>query len=198
MASSISSKLKSAASTSKTAKSSKPTLSTAKDLVDKVAQMKNDLADMTQAYEQLEDQLTKQTFAIYDSNRDSNYSSSIFTEGKQSNGLMVVYSDKFSALPIEMEEDLRKKDKKYEDHFVEGRDLKVKKDAGKTISDETIEKLMKALGEDEFAKIFEVKVSIVAVKGLAEKFNELPNEIKDMMKQSAPSVRNVTVDGKVC
>jgi histone H3/H4 len=193
---SISDKLKVVATSS--AKVTKPTLSGVADLVDKVADMKKQVADMEVLYKLLSAELSEKAFQIYDSVREKNYSSSIFAEGKTSNGLMVVYSDKFSALPVELEADLRKKDSKYDDHFVEVRDLKVKKDAGKTISDETIEKLMKALGEDEFAKIFEVNIAIGAVKGMAEKLNELPEEIKDLLKQAAPSVRNVTVDGKVC
>lgn len=202
MASSLSKKLQAASSKSAKVRtgSVKPTLVGAEKLVDQVAEAKQALVDQIAAYEQLEQTLTSQTKQIYsDARKDGNYSSSIFAKGDQSNGLMVVYSDKFSALPIEMEDELRKLDPKFDDHFVESRELKVRKNAGdgKTITDNVIEELMKKLGEARFNEIFDVKVAIAPRKGTAEIWEQLPVEIRNQLRQADPSVRNVTEDGKV-
>jgi len=179
------------------AKSEKPTLTGQEELVDKVIKMKNDLEDMQRQYEQVEGELTTKTFDVYSEVRtEGQYNSSVYVPGSKTNGAMVVYSDKFSNLPQDVEGELRTKDPAYDKHFVEVRKLSVKRDAGKTISDKTIEKLIDALGED-FEKIFEVKVEIGTQKGFAEMWDEVPDTVKEMVKQAKPSVRNVTPDGKV-
>lgn len=194
----ISDRLKKAAVATKAKVSAKPILTGQEALVDKVITMKNALEDMARQYEQLEGELTTQTFDIYsEARKEGNYSSSIFASGKSSNGAMIVYSDKFSNFPMEMDGELRAKDPNYDKHFVEVRKLTVKRDAGKTISDKTIEKLIEALGED-FEKIFEVKVEVGTQKGFAEMWEEVPTSVQEMVKQSKASVRNVTADGKVC
>jgi len=194
----LSDRLKKAATTTKTKSSSKPTLSGQEALVDKVIKMKNALEDMQRQYEQLEGELTDQTQTVYSSARtEGQYSSSIFVPGKATNGAMVVYSDKFSNLPSEAEADLKAKDPQYDRHFVEVRKLTVKRDAGKTISDKMINTIIEALGED-FEKVFDVKIEIGTVKGFAELYDEVPDTVKELVRQAKPSVRNVTVDGKVC
>jgi hypothetical protein len=194
----VSAKLRKATSVKKSSSTS-PALSTQKALVDEVVRMKKELEDMENAQQQLQGELDSFSRTVYDDARkNGTYTSTVFAEGDKSNGIMVVYSDKYSVLPMEKMEELQKLDKKYNDHFVEVREIKVVKDAGKTISDATIEKLMKALGEDEFFKIFEIKQSIGCVKGMAEKIDELPDQIKNMLVQCKPSFRNVTEDGKVC
>ena len=191
---SISDKLK---KVSTVKKSDKPVLPNMKTLVDQTVQMKQELEDLKQQYASTEGALIDEAKKVYEDARQKKaYSPSILCEGAKSNGCMVVFSDKFSNLPIESETELRKLDKDYDNHFVEARKLEVKR-TGKTISDEIIQILMKALGEDEFAEIFEIKQEIGTIKGLAEKFDELPQAVKDMLTQSKASVRNVTVDGKV-
>jgi hypothetical protein len=193
----VSDRLKKAAKTPTTKGASKPQLEGQAALVDRVIKMKNDLEDMQREYEQVEGELTVKTFDVYEAARkDGNYSSSIFAPGQKTNGAMVVYSDKFSNLPSEAEADLRAKDPNYDKHFVEVRKLTVKRDAGKTISDKTIETLIDALGDD-FEKIFEVKVEVGTVKGFAEMWEDVPDTVKEMVRQAKPSVRNVTADGKV-
>lgn len=193
----IGDRLKKAAAKPKSKGHEKPVLSGQADLVDKVIKMKNDLEDMERQYEQVEGELLEKTFDVYsDTRKDGQYSNSIFAEGKATNGAMVVYSDKFSNLPSDMEAELRQKDPNYDKHFVEVRKLTVKRDAGKTISDKLIERLIEALGDD-FEKVFDVKVEIGTVKGFAEIWEEVPESIREMMKQAKASVRNCTADGKV-
>jgi hypothetical protein len=176
-------------------KSDKPVLDSMKSLVDSTVEMKKELEDLKNQYDQTEAQLLGEAYKVYDSVRDSAYASSILCEGSKSNGCMVIFQDKFSNLPIEMEDELRKLDPEYDEHFVESRKLSVKR-TGKEIPDETIEKLMKALGK-EFSEIFDVKQEIGTKSGLAEKFNELPKEVQERLSQAKGSVRLVTADGKV-
>lgn len=195
MASSLSKKLaKSATTTSKTVR---PLLGSYKDLVDSTVTMKKELEDLGAQYAATESQLIDQAKKIYaDARSNKTYASSILCEGKDTDGCMVVFSDKFSNLPLETETELRKLDPNYDKHFVEARKLEVKR-TGKTISDETVNKIMKALGDDLFFELFSVKQEIGTVKGLAEMYDELPKEVQDMLTQAKASVRNVTVDGKV-
>jgi len=194
----ISDRLKKASINTKQSKSSRPVLKGQDELVDKVIKMKNDLENMERQYEQLESELTSKAFSLYSEVRtDGNYSSSIFAPGAATNGALIVYSDKFSNLPSESEEELRNLDSNYEKHFVEVRKLTVKKDAGKTISNKTVEKILAALG-DEFENIFDVKVEIGTRPGFAEVWNEVPESVRAIVKQAKPSVRNVTEDQKAC
>lgn len=177
--------------------SNNPTLPGSEVLVDEVVEMKKKLEDMNREYEFLEEELFGAAMPLYDEARlNGTYATGVYVPGKTTNGAVVLWSDRYSAFPVEMEKELRKKDPNFGKHFVEVRKLTVKRDAGKTISDKTIEKLIAALGED-FEKIFDVKVEIGAAKGFAEQWGEVPESIRDLMKQSKPAVRNCTADGKV-
>lgn len=201
MATKLSDRLK--ASATKTAKkaTTKPLLLGAETLVDQVVRTKKELEDLEARYDELQASLRELSYGVYDESRAQGaYTSSILCQGGSTPGCMHVYSDKFSSFPVEEEGKLRGLDPRFDDHFVEVRDLKVRKDAGKTISDSVIEKLLGALGED-FDRIFEVKVSIGTKKGLAENgWATLPEALQDELRglQAKPSVRNLTSDGKVC
>jgi len=200
MAGKLSDRLKAAATKTTKSKSGSANhvLTGQEALVDKVITLKKKLADAEVEYAQVEQQLTDAGYTVYDQYRSQGqYDPAVFAKGIKTNGAMIIWSDKFSTLDSEMEAELRAKDPNYAKHFVEVRELKVKKDAGKTISDATIEKLMTALGPD-FENIFDVKVALGTVKGFAEMWNEVPDSVKDVLKQAKPSVRNVTEDGKVC
>jgi hypothetical protein len=198
---SVSDRLKKVAAkpTSKSGKNPKPVVSGAEQLVDDVVATKKALEDLEAKYAELEGSLKELTYAAYDeARRNGQFSNSIMCEGSKTTGCIQVYSDKFSAFPTEMEGELRRLDPNYDKHFVEVRKISIKADQGKTISDKRIEEILNALG-DKFDEWFEVKVSIGAVSGMAERFEELPDTLKDMLKdlQAKPSTRNVTADGKV-
>jgi hypothetical protein len=138
---------------------------------------------------------------IYDAERKAfNYQTSIECPGQVTSGVLVINPDRFCGIDIEMEGELRKLDPDYDKHFVEVRDVKVKKDAfsDKTISDATIKTLIDKLGEEEFTRIFDVSVKIGAQKGLAEKWDNVPDAVKPFIKQVKSSVRVLTDEGKVC
>jgi len=192
---SISDQLKQVSKASKKA-SDKPTLSSYKAMVDSTVTMKKELEDLQSQYEQTEKQLLDEAFKVYSDERSAgSYVSSILCEGQKTDGCMVIFQDKFSNLPLDMEKELRKLDPNYDEHFCESRKLTVKR-TNKEIPDGVVQKLMKALGKD-FAEIFEVKQEIGTKKGLAEKWDDLPQSVKDMLVQAKGSVRLVTADGKV-
>jgi len=198
---SFSDRLRVAASKPITKGGDKPTLIGNEALVDKVIKMKNTLEDMKNQYDQLEGELLNKTFEVYnEARKEKNYSSSIFIPGKDTNGAMAVYSDKFSNLPIEVEKELRKEDPDYDKHFIEVRKLTVKRDSGKTISDKTLELIIEAFDKAglKFEDYLDAKVEIGTQKGFAEMWEDIPKSVKEMVKQSKASVRNVTEDGKVC
>jgi len=196
MASELSKKLQKIASSS-SKKSDKPNLSNMKSLVDQTVGMKKELEDLKAQYDSTEGALIDEARKVYNKARTNHqYASSIMCEGEKTDGCMIIFQDKFSNLPSDQEPILRKLDKDYEKHFVESRKLEVKR-TGKTISDEIIKKLMKALGDEAFEEIFKVTIEIGTVKGLAENFDELPKEVQDMLSQAKASLRNVTPDGKV-
>ena len=201
--SSVSDRLKksAAAPKPKSGKNPKPVLSGYEELVDQVVETKKALEDLEAKYAELEGSLKDKSYIVYDDARhNKQFSSSVLCEGKKTNGCQQIYSDKFSAFPVEMEAELRKKDPNYDKHFVEVRKIKIKADQGKTISDARIEAILQALG-DKFEEFMEVKVEIAAVSGMAEIYwDEMPEELKDLLKeqQAKPSTRNLTADGKVC
>lgn len=188
------------AGATKTAKKNHVRLENESTLVDKVAELKQELADLETKYEQTEQQLIDRARVLYDAERQANnYQTAIECEGNKTNGLMVVFADKYLALPVEMEDDLKKVDPKYDQHFLELREIKVKKDAfaDKTVSDSTIKLLIDKLGEDKFTEIFDITVKIGTVKGLASIIDSVPTAARGLLTQAKPSVRNLTDEGKV-
>jgi len=179
-------------------KKDRPTLSGHETEVDKLVSMKKEMEDLKRKYEQLEESVIEAVKDVYDDVRKAgNYQTAIFAEGQHTNGAMFIFPDRFCNIDAELEDELRNLDNDYDKHFVEVRELKLKKDAGKTVSDATIDMLRAKLGDELFVQIFDIKVHIGAQKGLAERWDELPDEVKEMVRQVKASLRNVTDDGKV-
>jgi len=170
-------------------------------IVDKYVDLSKQLKQIETDLEQTGEAIAAQARTIYDGERQGyNYQTSIECPGVQTPGVLTIFPDRFCGIAIEMEGELRKLDPDYDKHFVEVRDVKVKKDAfaDKTISDATIQKLINALGEEEFTRIFDIAVKIGTQKGLAEKWDMVPDAVKPFIKQVKPSVRILTDEGKVC
>ena len=164
------------------------------DLDKKFKQLESDLAQTGEA-------IANTARVVYDAERKNfNYVTSIECPGANTNGVLVINPDRFCGIDIEMEGTLKGLDPDYDKHFVEVRDVKVKKDAfaDKTISDATIQKLVNALGEEEFTRIFDISVKIGTQKGLAEKWDTVPDAVKPFVKQVKSSIRVLTDEGKVC
>jgi hypothetical protein len=102
------------------------------------------------------------------------------TEG----AVLVTYKDVFSKVN-DIAEDLKGKLKnKFDDYFQEKRTIKLKE-----TSDDTIDFLLKALGEEKFIEIFEVSIDTVAVSEMDQKQFELPVAVREMLSQAKASLR---------
>jgi hypothetical protein len=184
--------LKRAASTSKKKSEEREYVFGYEFLVDSVITLKKKLSDIEAKYKLEETRLLSEAGKLYeDQGKRGDYKTNILFAGNQTEGAMVVFSDKFSAIPQEKEKFLRDLDPDYDRHFTEKRVLSLK-DTG----DAVIEELVSLLGEEKFLKYFEVKISIVAKNGLAKEQFHLPAELREELKQAKPAVRLVTEDGK--
>lgn len=186
-------RMNSAASSKDTARNEVVSISDATDLVDRTVRMKRELAALGEQYNETESELIERARTVYESYRKKgSYTSSVTCVGKTTDGLVVIFADKFSPLPVEMEKDLRKLDPRYDDHFCEVRDIKLKSDA----TDADIETIIKALGEDNFKRLFDVSIKIGTRKGLARVYETLTAKVKGLLRQAKPSVRELNAEGK--
>lgn len=139
------------------------------------------------------------------------FTKTINIPGKATAGVQITWQDVFSAIPSENEEELKKVDPKFDEHFEEVRSLILKqtshaditfllKKLGKEITDifsislkdtsgATIDMLADKLGADDFLRLFEIKTGLKTKKGLDEKMHELPAAVKPFLKQAKGAVK---------
>ncbi len=140
---------------------------------------------------------------------DNQFTKSINIPGDKTEGVQITYQDKFVPIPIEHETELRAMDPKFDEHFEQKRSLGMKradhdaiallmKKLGKNItdlfsislndtSDEAINLLVAKLGQDTFAEMFNVELTLVAKEGLDRKVHELPKT--DLIRQYKGAVK---------
>jgi hypothetical protein len=139
------------------------------------------------------------------------FTKTINIAGKDTPGIQVSFQDRFSAIPIDAEEELRALDPKFDEHFEQVRSISMKqasfddlallmKKLGKGISeifqvslkdtsDKTIDTLVAKLGEQDFTRLFEVALSLKAKEHLDEKLHEVPKAAHGFIKQAKGSVK---------
>jgi len=111
-----------------------------------------------------------------------NYQSSFNIPGKTTPGLMAVYTNKFSKIGVDQEAVL-KEDPKFEDHFVENREVSLKDP-----SDEMIQKIVKAVGgPKKFQEMFEAKRSYKPANATVQFI--VADNIRRLCKQAKPSIK---------
>lgn len=117
--------------------------------------------------------------------RNGEFSKSINFIGEETQGVQITWQDRFGDIPIEHEKQLKKAvGKKYDTFFEEKRQLELTQ-----TDDKTVEFLMKKLGEEVFARLFSVKVSIVAKPDMDRKQFELSDEARALVKQFKAAVK---------
>jgi hypothetical protein len=132
-----------------------------------------------------EELITKARVLYEKSGTDGDFSKAFNFPGKETPGMQIVWQDKFSAIPME-HEDLIKKTlgDRYEALFDQKRELSLA-----DTSDETIQVVHEKLGEELFEKLIQVKVTIVAKGDMDRKQFSLPNQVRALLKQAKAACR---------
>lgn len=190
-------------SLSPAAKSEVPTESVDKSvqkLADDVVEAKRALIDAEGRYSILEKEMLDQAGRIYaDRAEAGHFAKSMNIDGVETQGVQVVYTDKFSAIDVSvngeanpLESQLRKLvGKRFDSLFEEKRTVQMSK-----TDDKTIALLMEKLGEEVFFDIFQIRVQVAPVKGFDQIQFELPAQVREIVKQSKASVRLRKENGK--
>jgi len=143
--------------------------------------------------------------------QSNSFTKTINVPGKSTGGVQITFQDRFSPIAIENEAELRALDPKFDEHFEQKRSIALKgsdldvlqlliKKLGKNISDifavslkdtsdNTIDLLVSKLGEEDFAKLFDVQLSLVAKDHLDEKIHEIPTKARGFIKQAKGAVK---------
>jgi len=165
-----------------------PELTDCGDLADRThaAYMAN--KDAEAAFKALEGQVLDLTSAAYEQHaKTGDFTKSFNIPGSNTPGVQVSYKDQFSALPIEQEAGLREQlGEKFDTYFEQKRELSLV-----DTSDDTIKLLIKKLGEDEFRRIFAIKVTLTTKPDMDRKQFDLPEGVAMLsgLKQYKPALK---------
>jgi hypothetical protein len=173
-------------------KSTVPVITDFTELADEVSKRKQVLKDAEALYGVAESMLEKHARDLYVAAAESgDFTKSLTFQGGETPGVMVTYQDKFSALPGESEETLKKSLTKadFDMYFEERRQLSLSR-----TDDATIGLLVEKLGEEVFASIFDVKLTLVPKGDMDRNQFSLPPKVRAMLKQAKASVKLVSED----
>jgi hypothetical protein len=171
--------------TVKKSKSKTPVVPGHEALADATLRAYEALKEAEASFRKVEEEMLTVARKLYeDGARGNNFNGAFNFEGVKTEGVQVVFQDRFTQIPEDSEAVLRKAvGKKYPEYFQDKRDI-----ALKDPSDEVIEMLMEKLG-DNFDKLFKVKVSITTKPGMDRKQFELCYEARELFNQYKPSVK---------
>jgi hypothetical protein len=173
-------------------KSTVPELGGYAHLADKVAEAKVNLQDATAVFGSLEGELITHIRQEYEQAAESgDFSKSFNVLGASSDGVQVTFTDRFSAIPGDMEDTLQKSvtGDQYKTLFEEKRVLTLAK-----TDDDTIKMLVEKLGEKTFSDIFKINVSIAPKKDMDRNQFKLPAEVRSLLNQAKPGVKLIEGD----
>jgi hypothetical protein len=117
--------------------------------------------------------------------RAGDFSKAIAFAGNETNGVRVSFSDSFLSLPDKEVLIEHLGEERFGQLFTERRHLALKRD--KT-DDASIVFLLDRLGQETFAEYFDVEIAVEAKPGLDRNQFELPDAVRSMVVQKAPSV----------
>lgn len=142
--------------------------------------------DAEASYRALEAELLQRTDEMYAENaQNGTFSKSFNLPGLQTPGVQVSYKDQFTAIPVENEENLKSLlGDKYSQYFDEKRELQLV-----DTSDDAINQLIAALGEDKFLKMFSIKLTISAKKDMDRRQFDMNTNARAFLKQYKASVK---------
>ena len=113
------------------------------------------------------------------------FSKTFNISGTSTPGVQVSFKDMFSEISSEVEPELKQlMGDDYNKNFKEVRTLTLK-----NTSDQNIEYLMEALGQEKFLELFDIKVAIACQSDMDRKQFSLPTKVQLMIKQWKPSTK---------
>src|SRR5277367_6115440 len=175
-------------------KSTVPELGAYSHLADKVAEAKVNLQDAEAVFGSLEGELITHIRQEYEQAANAgDFSKSFNVLGANSDGVQVTFTDRFSAIPGDMEEQLKGNlaatygdggVESFRTYFEEKRSLSLTK-----TDDDTIKMLLEKLGEKTFTEIFKINVTINPKKDMDRNQFDLPAEVRGLLKQANAGVK---------
>jgi hypothetical protein len=166
-------------------KSKVPVVPGFEEVADEVATAKRRLKQAETEAAMAEERLLQDARQIYAARaKAGNFSKSLNFAGKQTGGVRVSFTDRFSALPIETKDTLVELlGERYAVMFDEARTLTVKK-----TDDDSIRFLLETLGPETFQQFFDVKIEIKPKEGFDQRQFDLPESVRSLARQAKPSV----------
>jgi hypothetical protein len=121
--------------------------------------------------------------------KEGAFSKSFNFVGEATPGVQVTFADKFSEIPQENAPALREAlGPEFGKHFEEKRVVVIKPEF---TTDEALGKLLKKLGEKDFADYFEAKLTVCAKKDTDRDQFSLPDSVRMLLKQNKPAVKPI-------
>ncbi|KPL05705.1 hypothetical protein AMJ85_11100 [candidate division BRC1 bacterium SM23_51] len=170
-----------------TSKSKVPIVSGHEEIADQAVEKKRTFKQAETEWKMAEEQVLQEASAIYGNRaKAGNFSKSLNFAGRETAGVQVRFSDKFSVLPAETKNTLTETlGERYGQTFEEVRTLTLKQE--KT-DDESIRFLLERLGPEVFAQFFEVEVQVKPKPGFDRAQFDMPDSVRPLFRQAKPSV----------
>lgn len=177
-----------AAASSAEAKSASkvPHVSGYEDIADEIVKLYKQAEDAEAAFRKKEADLISQVNALYEKYASQgNFSKSFNIAGDDTPGVQVTYRDQFTSIPAEKEPELKSAlGADYELFFKKSRDISVK-----VTDDDTVKLLISKLGKEDFLRIFDVKLNVLAKPDMDRKQFNLPAPVRECLRQYKPGVK---------
>lgn len=163
-----------------------PEIDTAKALADKANKANKALKDAKATLAAVEAEVLEITGPKYEARAKSgDFTKSFNLAGEATPGVQVSYKDAFSAFPIEEKGRLQEAlGERYSQYFETKREITVS-----DTSDDTVKLLLEKLGAEEFKRIFQIGVSVVAKADMDRKQFELPEIVRPVQHKASVKVR---------
>lgn len=143
-------------------------------LVDRVYEAYTRAIDAKASFDVLEAELLEQVYPEYEAGAKSDFNKTYNLAGTNTPGVQVSYKDSFKEIPLEKESFLRERlGDKFNQYFEQVRKISLL-----DTSNDTISLLLEKLGEETFARIFKIEMSVGTRTDMDRRQFELPEDIR--------------------
>lgn len=156
------------------------------NLADRLYEAYRAKQDADARFQALEAELLKEMAEVYrDYAEQGEFSKTFNVSGDESPGMQVIFTDRFSDLPLEKENALQELlGEKYNKYFFQRRNISVA-----DTSDETLKLILSKLGEENFKKFFKIEMSLGCQGDMDRGQWDLPPEVRLILRQYKASLR---------